>query len=466
MKKIALSILRGGIAYNILHNDFYRILRERSEVLLLTPAAGDPRFIKEFGGHPNVRIIALPKYSWTPADRFMNNLHRLLIWNPSVDIQFRYGFLETHRMRSAFVYYLTKAIFVPLSKISILRRFVRWLDYTFAQRQAVGELEELLRREQPDCVVATSVAGDEDAALLKAAAKCAVPTAAAFKSWDNPSKFSLRAKSDVLMVWNEYMRDCALKFQGYGPGEVAVVGMPQYDAFVDPKNKLGYEDFCKIFGLDASRKTILFGSEGKYSPHDAEVAEMIAEMMMRDEFMTPCQLLIRPHYGHPGDEKKFTRFIGKPHVAIDLFCSKSRVLKDEWDYSREFAGRFINSLYHAAVVVQTCSTLTLDAAALDRPIVSIAFDGVEKLPYEKSVARFYDKEYFSAALVTGATHKVYSKDALREAINAYLKDPLRDGAGRQALRERFCGALDGKSGQRLAEAVLGMNMQHILPPRS
>ena len=46
-KTIIITIMRGMMARNLLKNDFYEILREKFNIVILTPAANDERFVKE-----------------------------------------------------------------------------------------------------------------------------------------------------------------------------------------------------------------------------------------------------------------------------------------------------------------------------------------------------------------------------------------------------------------------------------
>ncbi len=454
MKKIFLTVSRGWIARNLLQNDFYKILREKYKIVLLTPAYKDERFEKEFA-HPNVSFLPLEEYAWDADDRFLSKLHKMLIWNPSVDLKFRYGILNLDdRDTPVWKYILVKSIFLPLSKITILRTIIRWFDDTFLQKNLVYEMKQLLIQEKPDLIICTHTTSDTETALIKAAKKSKIQVWTMPKSWDNLSNSSFRSKANRLVVWNEYMKERAMMYQNYSAKEIDVIGVTQYDAF-DEKNRFeDYSVFCKHMGLSPERKTLFFGSEGKLFIRDPEIAGLIYEFIEKDELIEPCQLLIRPHYGYQNDEQKFAQFFGKPHVVVDLFNQKSQNFRDEWDYSEEFTNRFINSIAHSSVIINTCSTLSLDAAALDRPAINIMFDGFEQLPYSKSLVRWYDNDYYKEVIKVGGTQTVYNKEELRNAINNYLRNPAQDADAREKLRQRFCFRLDGKSGQRYAELVI------------
>lgn len=454
MKSIAITITRGSTAYNLLHNDFYRLLREKYKIFLFTSAFIDDRFLPEFS-HPNVTLLPLSEKTQTKFERFLFFFHKHLIYNSTVNQKAKWGIIGDPNSRRAtyLSYVLRRTFFIPLSHLKFLRDFVRWVDLRFTQKVEVDEFVSKFAELDIKCFISTLVTGDTEVAMMKAAKRLSIPTIGFPKSWDNLSKHGLRVKPDVLVVWNEFMREQAVQFHNYDPDMVTVVGIPQFDRYVDKSVIKSRKEFCEQYGLKPERKIILFGSEGKLFPSDKDVAEVIAKLINEDDFDVPSQLLIRPHYGYKNDEEKFTESQQLGNVVVDLFNNPSKNLRDQWDYSFEFADRFINCLYHADVLVNTASTLTLDAMAFDKPVVNVAFDGWKKLPYSKSIERWYETHYYRKVLSYEATWYVRSPEELRSAINKIFDKPSLKSEERAKLRNDFCYRLDGQSGQRFANFV-------------
>ncbi len=454
MKKIFLTISRGSLARNLLQNDFYKIVREKYKIVLVTPAAHDSRFTSEFS-HPNVSFVSFVELEHSPLDRFFFFFYKNLIYNNTIDQKNHWGVIgSTSEDRpSIYLYYLKKFVFGGLSKLSFLRTLLRFLDNAFLQKKEVNFFSELVRLHKPDLVIVSNISSDSETALVKAARKNRIPTVGMTKSWDNLSKHGFRAKVDLLAVWSKFMKDEALIFQDYKESEVVVTGIPQFDIYADKKRIWSREKFCSLYGLDPQRKIIFFGSEGKKFPTDGDIAEIIHGDIIHNKFIDPSQLLVRPHYGYKKDEQKFKSLFGKKHASIDLFNNPSLVFRDEWDYSQDFIDRFANCLFHADITINTCSTLSLDAVAFDKPIINIAFDGHFKQPYEHSLVRWYETDYYRHLLKTKAVTLVYSKEELKDKINEYLKNPSIKAEDRVRLREEFCGSLDGKVGEFFASMV-------------
>ena len=82
-KTIFITISRGSIAKNILHNDFYKILQDNNlRIIILSPAFKDADFIKEFGGE-NIFFEPLHEHKWTKFDYFFIGIHKALVYNES-----------------------------------------------------------------------------------------------------------------------------------------------------------------------------------------------------------------------------------------------------------------------------------------------------------------------------------------------------------------------------------------------
>ncbi len=454
MKTIFLTISRGNIARNLLQNDFYKILREKYKIIMLTPAATDERFCQEFA-HTNVTFVDMQEKNHSRADKFLFFFHKNLIYNSTVNQKNRWGSPGDSRSKQSgyFLFLVKKVIFIPLSKVKPLRDVVRWFDKFFLQKEEVAHFVTLLETYKPDVVTITNVSSDTEIALLKAAKEKNIKTLAIPKSWDNLSKHGFRAKADIMVVWSDFMKKQTIEFQNYKEQDIRVIGIPQFDYYADKTRLQTREQFCSLYNLDPKKKIIFFGSEGKLFPTDSEIASILYEMVSQNTLSLSAQLLVRPHYGYKNDEQKFSHLFDKPNVTVDLQNTPSAFFRDEWDYSQEFMNRFLNTLYHSDVIVNTCSTLSLDGVAFDKPLISIAFDGYQKKRYNDSILRWYETHYYDGIVQTGAVSIVKDRKELQSEISEYLLNPERKVEERKILRDHFCHFIDGKAGERFASVI-------------
>ena len=451
---IFLSISRGFLARNFLQNDFYRLLKQScKKIVILTPAYQDHAFIEQFGG-PQVEFVPLMAPHITFLDTLFSRVFKFIVYNTNTMMMSGWGFLNNkNRILKYTKYLFLRLIFQPLSKARFIRKFLRYVDYLFLQEKEVSYYRGLIKKYKPDVVFSTCIVDDTEAALIKAARKEGVMTTTLPKSWDNPSKSYFRAKVDSLIVWSEFMSEQMKKYQDYKHSEITIMGVPQFDYYTDKNRILSREEYCRRVGLDPHKKIIFYGSEGKEMPEDVDIVEVIYDFIERKELVEECQIFIRPHFGYKHDHLKFEKFFGKKNVIIDSLFKLQNAFPDQWDYSVEHMNNFLNSIYHASMIVNIGSTLTLDAIALDRPAVVIKFDGYIKKPLAKSVERWYICDYFSELLEYHAAAEAHSVDELREQINAFLKNPDLFKDQRATVRSFFCHAVDGKAGERLFKRI-------------
>lgn len=448
-KTILITISRGGTARNILKTDVFKILKESGyRIVILTPAYKDERFLQEFSA-PGVYFENLIEPEWTLLDRLLVGLHKGLIYNHSIELWDKYGYMESpniwrHRIK--------KAILLPLSRIKILRRIARWADRIFIKDRYYGNIFDKYR---PDLVFSTSVMEDADAFVLKQAQSRKIFTVGMAKSWDNTSKMSFRVKTDKLIAWSQYVKDESIKFQGYEDKDIIVCGIPQFDFYVGDKLKMPREEFFSSIGADPGKKLIFFGSSGgKACPNDAEIVEIISNAINSHEIKYDCQVFVRPHFIYSNDEERFEYLRNNKNIVLDTGYERSPVFRDKFDYSDQQTKKLFNILYYSDIVITIGSTLNLDAAAFDKPTINVNFDGYKERPLKDSVRKWYLSEYLRAVIKQNGSALVGNEDELTRAINGYLDDPKIKSEGREKLKNYFCHKIDGQSGERIARAIL------------
>jgi CDP-glycerol glycerophosphotransferase (TagB/SpsB family) len=113
-----------------------------------------------------------------------------------------------------------------------------------------------------------------------------------------------------------------------------------------------------------------------------------------------------------------------------------------------------STIRHSDVIVNVASTMTIDAATLDKPVVCVAFEKDDTGSHTDHLRAIFYHSHYRKLVDTKAFRLVFSEGELAGAINAYLEDPTLDASGREQLRRELCYRLDGQSAQRAALMVL------------
>ncbi len=329
----------------------------------------------------------------------------------------------------------------------IKRRLVPWLwPRIFTERP----FAPLFDRVRPDAVFATHLYGWYDTALLAEAKRRGIRTVGMPAGWDHLDKYFLPFHPDRLLVGSEQVKRMAVDYQAYRPERIAITGYPHFDFITRREWSAPRETVLARLGLPPRAKFFLYVSGSAYCPDEPDIIEMILRWADTRRFGEDLYLVIRPYLGGRGKDKafdmeKFNRFAGHPRVIF---------------YRKEFWGDmassidFMRILSQADVVVALYTTMVVEAAVLDRPLVAPAFDGHTRRPYRRSIRRFIGFDHFREVLETGGLRIAYDFGQLFTALDGYLKNPRMDAVARERLRKKICGALDGKSSARILEEVL------------
>jgi hypothetical protein len=130
-----------------------------------------------------------------------------------------------------------------------------------------------------------------------------------------------------------------------------------------------------------------------------------------------------------------------------------------------------NVARYSTLNVNTASTMTLDFALHDRPVVNIAFDATVPPPLGVPLREMYYRfEHYQPVLALGAARVADSPADLARCVNEYVEDPSRDREARRRLVElEVLQPLDGASQRivaalgRIAEGRSAGSKPHLTP---
>jgi hypothetical protein len=290
--------------------------------------------------------------------------------------------------------------------------------------------------------------------INRAAQRHGVPVLAYINSWDQPTtKGPLPPGIQHFIVWNRQIAHELQAHHGIPHHAISIVGAVHSDLYRQEHLRQSRESFLQTLGIPPERAVIVYGtSVTRLGRDEPAVARHVAERVAADGYARPATLLIRPH---PNDHAWQTRFgvlDTLPHVQV-LRSSKFGADNAPDAVQRGTADllHFVNLMQHADVVLSGPSTLALDAAAFDTPVINVGFDGDRDLPYDDltSIRYRYDYDHYARVLATRGTRLVESYAALDEAINAYLETPTLDAEGRERMRQEQLAPFDGRASERL-----------------
>ncbi len=446
-KTIFITIARSYIIRNILRSGCLDLLKKSGHrIIIFLGAEQVPQYLRDEFEDENTKMFAFTYAGSSLLNRFSKLTYLHLLFTDSIR-QWMYFYYPGGTKIPGIHLFLAKL----MSKVGFLRKLARWVEIHFfpeKNKTARKYFDEF----KPDLVFSTSIISTFDVMFMKEAKRRKIKTVSMPKSWDNITNGYYRFAPDYLLVPNEFSSEMIPRLQNIPKNRIFVVGIPQFDWYAKKEIFRTKEGHFKRKGLDPNRPLLFFGSAGAWAAHDPEIAEKIYEWIKNDELAKPCQLLIRPHFSN-AHKDPFKNFKNKKKVIVDTY-RLADIFGDKWDPSIAETIDFVNSVFHCDIMITIASTLSLDAACLDRPVINIGF-GCEfnNKGEDITTAKYYSSEHMGWALSTSGIEKVNSFEELKDQINRYLSEPGIDAEGRKILRERLCYKVDGLSSRRMADAI-------------
>jgi CDP-glycerol glycerophosphotransferase (TagB/SpsB family) len=330
-----------------------------------------------------------------------------------------------------------------------VRRIVRFFDYHFAKSSIFSEY---FKKYNPSAVFLAHLFDDLEIRLLKEAKYSDVKSIGFINSWDKlTARNIIRVLPDKLFVFNNIVKEEALRCADMPECKIEVVGIPQYDWHMNYK-PISREEFFSKKGLDVSKKLIVYAPMGKaYSDSDWDIIDLIKKSLYSGDIRN-TQMLVR---FQPNDFVDVSEINKRPWLIYDMpgiRFSKERGV--DWDMSFDDIHSLTDTLANADLFICYASSMSIDAAVFDKPVINIDFEVGGKKQMIKSPTHFYKMTHYSKAVKTGGIYYPKNSNDLVTSINRYLDNPEIDKEGRARLVNEQCWKLDGKSGERVANLIL------------
>ena len=315
------------------------------------------------------------------------------------------------------------------------------------------DILKVFNKYEPSLVISTHPISMDEYEYLSCSNKLGIRTIGIIKSWDNlTTKGYIPVKLDHYLAWNEIIKNELIKIHHVQESKISVTGIPQFDLYFYKANIIKREKFLKKMNLDPNKKTIFFAtSPSSIGPEDPDI---IFEKMkfLKNNKIKNIQVIARLHPLDNIERYKKLKDSNFSNLTFQI-PGKNSNSKISGIINPDFITELRDTLFHSDVTVNTCSTTSLDAVAMDKPIVNIAFD-LKPREYYKSCKRYYDFAHFQPILNSGATKLASNFDEYVNLIFRYLDNSDLEKKQRRTLREIMCYKIDGQSSLRVVNAFL------------
>ncbi len=450
MKTVFISLFEGVEAKNLLRSGVVSLLLDdlKVRVVCITKSKERVAFYANEYHHPRLfyEVIEVPRLKG--LDLFFSNLKFALLKTKTTDLKRK---MALARSGNYLTYYGGSFLNFLLAH-SFFRKIARAFDYRLVRTNIYRKLFE---KYSPDLVFMAHLFNEPETHLLAEARRRGVRTLGFINSWDKvTARASIRILPDEMLVFNQMVKDEVSLHNDMDLEKIHVVGQPQYDFYFSPAI-LSRADFFNTLGIPEKASLIVYASMGStFSSFDWHIVDLLEEYRLRGDLGVGVELLVR---FQPNDFLDQSEIDKRPWLHYQYpgirFDSKRGV---DWDMSKNDLEELRATLTHLNLLISYASSISVDAAIFDKPIININFEMGKSANLEKLPTQYYLFDHYKKALRTGGIRLVSRKEDFLDTIREYLVHPEHDREGRKRLRESQCAYLDGFSAKRVAGHIKRM----------
>ncbi len=328
----------------------------------------------------------------------------------------------------------------------------RWiLQHLVVLHPIPQSVRDLIDADPPALIFCPTLLTIEEIDLVRYGKKKGIPVIGMIKTWDNiTTKLSLPVWPDHLIVHTDRVRDEAVRYFHYPRSKISVVGLPQFDRYRDPALLESRDAFFQRMKLQTDVPVLLYCAAGLWmSPDETEILMRLNEDIERGVFGS-LQVLVRMH---PKYDCGAEHLQSQKHLILDR--PGTYVVGDltSWEYEDHDLMHLMSSLRYATVTSNTASTMSIEAAYFDKPIIVIGFDP-KPTSWIMSNARYYEREYYLPIVQSGGVRLAHSYEQFVNELKEYLIHPERDHEGRDRIVREQCTGREVKAAQNVSQVLL------------
>lgn len=448
MKTIFISAFEGAEARNVLRTPIFTTLLSDQNLRLVLFMKNRDRvnlYKNEFG-HDRVFFEVVARNSSSGLDALFARLKFTMLRTETTDLRRRLIFEQNGNY---FAYY-TSLILNRLLARHLLRRIFRILDFYLIKNNTYAPYFE---KYNPDLVFLAHLFNEPEIDLLREAKRRGVKSVGLINSWDKvTARCVLRLLPDKLIVFNNLIKDELKEFNEVLDENIFVSGLPQLDHYFS-NDFSPREEFFRKIGVDPVKKLLVYAPEGSaYSDADWSVIDLLDRLNKEGKFGKNIAVFVRFQPNDFIDENELKK---RPDLKYDYpgmrFSSKRGI---DWDMNRQDMRHLKDTLRHMSLLVSYGSSMSIDAAIFDKPILHLHFEPKKDLLPHKAPTRFHAMTHAKKAFSSGGVTQAKNENEFVHGIRNYLENPSLHKEERRMLAVRQCQYLDGRSGERIANFIL------------
>jgi hypothetical protein len=413
-KKIGITITEGRVMRDLFNNKFLDyVINLGYDIVILSPAANYDEFLNEYQSK-NIDIIWFPKLNFSKFNKILLRI-RSYIKSKNISSLFKKWML------------IEKILWRPDKKIS-----------------------KIIISHNISLFVITNPMFSRELEINNTAQSMGKKTIGVIRSWDNFWR-GLDVKVDFLAVWGPINKLEAKNLWLYDDDFVEEIGPTPMDRYFLKDTIWSKETFLNHFNFRNGKPIITIATLGSltFGLDETYLIDLIIDSINTGRISKDTQLILRLH---PATKLEyFLKFNQIENVVISYIDKYIPTLG--WTMNNEDVDIMANILYHSDVIISPGSTVTIEAAIFDTPILFPIFNPrQQKLLDEFYKINYWDK-HFKKLIDNDLIILQDTPAKLIDGINNYLEHPESHKSERSKIVEDYIKYTDGSSTKRLVNLI-------------
>jgi len=336
-------------------------------------------------------------------------------------------------------------LIVKLSKIASRLKWFRFFLQKLGTFINTPNLHnKVFNKYKPSVLIVWSLGLSLDALIMREAKKKHVKIMSIIQSWDKTSSKGYPVVfPDRVVVWSHIMAEETEFYHDIYREDIMIGGAPQWDYYFENNYKMKRDLFIKKYQLDPNKKIVYFGlCSMAYHEGNLETISYLVECLKNNLFAVSSQIIFRPHPAYYGglEEEDFAIQYKELMTLINK-CLKNpyirfippKITMSETAYISPDDNLALKEiLLYSDVCVSVLSTQMIEAAILDKPIVTLEY-GIWKTSEMEVELSELKLEHIERVFKTNAISRSKTHRQLIDNINEYLVNPNTRSKERKQL---------------------------------
>jgi hypothetical protein len=319
-------------------------------------------------------------------------------------------------------------------------------------------IREQLKALRPALVISTHCTQAAESPYVQAAQDLGIATLNWVLGFDNLTSRGRLPVFDHYAVWNQRMKEQVVRlYPECEPASIHVTGTSQFDFHVSPELQWDRESTLLRLGLNRNDRYLLYsGNCSELTPSEPKLIEQFSSRCADSTLLKSHRIVVRLH---PLDDySRWQQFDNRSSRVVI-----SRPWTQDADVSCiEDQAFLVNTLRHADVCINMASTMSLDAAVVDTPVVCVAFASERGGAEDRFCKQVYHTEHYQPLIESRGLRLAWDLDQLVAEVSAYLQEPERDYVTRHELVRQEIGQVDGHARERVAALIARISRETLL----